>query len=52
MEELKITKKEVKDMKLLTDEELQKLSFHELCVYLNMLEIAEKELSEEGDNNG
>lgn len=50
MEEIKITKKEIEEMTLLTDEQLEKLSFHELCVYLNMLEIAEKMLGEESDN--
>ena len=27
---------------LTTDEEIKKLSFHELCLYLNMLDNAEK----------
>lgn len=48
MEENKLTKKEIEDMKLLSDEELQKLNFHELCLYLKMLDDAEKIL-EEGD---
>lgn len=46
MEEIKLTKKEVENMKLLSDEELQKLSFHELCLYLEMLDKAEKILEE------
>ena len=45
MEKMKITKKEIEEMKLLSDEELKKLNFHELCLYLNMLEEAEKILS-------
>lgn len=36
-----ITKKDIENMKLLTDEEIKKLSFHELCLYLNMLDNAE-----------
>ena len=47
MGEMKITKKEIEEMKLLTDEELQKLNFHELCMYLNMLDEAEKILGGE-----
>ena len=41
-DEIQIEKKEIEEMKLLTEEELKKLSFHELCIYLNNLEIAEK----------
>lgn len=36
-----ITRKDIENMKLLTDEEIKKLSFHELCIYLNMLDNAE-----------
>lgn len=46
MKDIKITKKEIEEMKLLTDEEVRKLSFHELCAYLDMLEMAEKILEE------
>ena len=42
IEKIEITKKEIEEMKLLTDEEIKNLSFHELCLYLNNLEIAEK----------
>lgn len=42
MEEIVITKKEIEEMKLLTDEEIDKLNFHELCAYYSMLEEAEK----------
>lgn len=41
---VKITKRDIRDMKLLTDEELRKLNFTELCIYLNTLEIAENVL--------
>lgn len=41
---VKITKRDIQDMKLLTDEELRKLNFTELCIYLNTLEIAENVL--------
>lgn len=37
-----ITREDVKGMKLLSDEEIQKLDFHELCLYLNMLDNAER----------
>lgn len=40
-ENIVITKKDVEEMRLLTDEEIKKLSFHELCLYLNMLDNAE-----------
>ena len=36
-------------MKLLTEEEINKLSFDELCMYLAILENA-KEILEEGDD--
>ena len=41
-DKIEITKKDVEEMQLLTDKELKNLSFHELCLYLNQLEIAEK----------
>lgn len=41
-ENVVITKKDVEKMRILTDEEIKKLSFHELCLYLNMLDNAEK----------
>ena len=33
-----ITKKDIEDMKLLTEEEISKLNFNELCMYLEILE--------------
>ena len=47
MDNIKITKQDVEKMKLLTDDEIKKLSFHELCMYLDMLEMAEKLLEGE-----
>lgn len=41
-----ITKKDIEEMKVLTPEEISKLSFHELCAYLKTLEIAENILKE------
>lgn len=43
-----ITKKDIENMKLLTDEEISKLSFDELCMYLSILENA-KEILERGE---
>lgn len=37
-----ITQEDVKNMRLLNDEEIQRLDFHELCLYLNMLDNAER----------
>lgn len=34
-------KEDLEKMKLLSKEELKKLNFHELCAYLNMLEVLE-----------
>ncbi len=46
-EELKLTKKDIEKMKILSPEEVSKLSFHELCAYLETLDVAEKILKEE-----
>lgn len=48
-DEIILTKEDVEKMELLSDEEMEKLNFHELCAYLNMLDIIEKVL-EEGEN--
>ena len=45
--DIKITKKDIEEMKILTSEEIAKLSFHELCAYLNMLDLAEEFLEGE-----
>ena len=47
MEE-KLTKKEVEEAKLLTKEEVEKLNFNELCLYLGLLDEMEK-IMEEGE---
>lgn len=44
--DIKITKKDIEEMKILTSEEIAKLSFHELCAYLKTLEVAENILKE------
>lgn len=42
-----MTKNNIKNMKLLSEEEIKKLTFHELCLYLDTLNQAEEIL--EGD---
>lgn len=44
--DINITKKDIEEMRVLTAEEIKKLSFHELCAYLKTLEVAEKILKE------
>lgn len=39
-----ITKKDVENMRILTDEEIKKLNFNELCMYYAMLDMAKKVL--------
>lgn len=46
MEDL-ITKADIENMRLLTEDELSQLNFHELCLYLGLLDKFEKKLREE-----
>lgn len=39
-----ITKKDIENMRILTDEEIKKLNFNELCMYYAMLDMAKKVL--------
>lgn len=41
-QKIEISKEELKNFKVLDNNELEKLNFHELCLYLSMLELAEK----------
>lgn len=43
---INITKEDIEKMKVLTPEEIDKLSFHELCAYIEILEVAENILKE------
>ena len=38
--------KDFENMELLTDEEMEKLNFHELCLYMGLLEKIEKKMRE------
>ena len=46
MEDL-ITKADIENMRLLTEDELSQLNFHELCLYIGLLDKFEKKLREE-----
>ena len=44
---IEFTKESIKEMELLLSDDLKKLNFHELCAYLNMLDLAEEFLEGE-----